>query len=524
MKSNNATSLGLALALGIGSLWAGHAAAAKWDEKVYNPAPSEDDVILPMRCDGAMAFRKVYVPVGGPLDDYPVTVGQDSGEWGYIEQSRPVFIAGSFSEKAKANSRYYLMAKYEITQLQYQVLTRADCPEPSNKLRMPQTDIGWQAAMAAADAYNVWLRKEALKSIPAEDGMAGFVRLPTEVEWEFAARGGLEVATAEFRDTRYPMPEGPNGYEWFAGAQSANGQLQRAGLLKPNPLGLHDILGNADEMIFEPFRLNKLDRQHGQAGGFIVRGGNYLTAQADMRTAARREQPYYSATSAGPTQAKTTGFRLALVAPTLTSRGRITSIEKDWKALGMGQAPDTPEKADQGAVKQLSELASGVQDKALQDKLKALEGQLRASNQQQEEARDLAIRASLNLGSFLCTKLKDDGLYVEFLQKNYRMTCESGDADPSCDKRKKQLGDQQDRLHKLGRYYASSLVESSTLYGQSLLERQVPVFEEIITRNKHLQELKPYLTTHWKNQQSYLKTSKIDIEPWLATCKAVNNK
>ncbi|MNV49450.1 hypothetical protein D3C71_1414040 [compost metagenome] len=104
------------------------------------------------------------------------------------------------------------------------------------------------------------------------------------------------------------------------------------------------------------------------------------------------------------------------------------------------------------------------------------------------------------------------------------MTCESGDADPSCDKRKKQLGDQQDRLHKLGRYYASSLVESSTLYGQSLLERQVPVFEEIITRNKHLQELKPYLATHWKNQQSYLKTSKIDIDPWLGTCKAVNNK
>ncbi|MGE8637461.1 MAG: formylglycine-generating enzyme family protein [Achromobacter sp.] len=524
MKSKKRTLLAMALALGAGSLGTSPAGAASWDPKIYNPMPSDDDVILPMRCEGAMAFRKVFVPVGGPLDDYPVTVGQDSAEWGYIEQSRPVFIAGSFAEKGKTNSRYYLLAKYEITQLQYQVLTKPDCPEPSNKLRLPQTEISWQAAMAAADAYNLWLRKDAAKSLPVEDGVPGFVRLPTEVEWEFAARGGLEVGTAEFRDTRYPMPEGLNGYEWFAGAQSANGNLQRVGLLKPNPLGLHDMLGNADEMIFESFRLNKLDRQHGQAGGFIVRGGNYLTPQPDMRTASRREQSYYSATSAAASQAKTTGFRLALVAPTLTSRARVASIEKDWKSLGMGQSPEASGKADQGAVKQLSDLASGVQDKALSDKLKVLEGQLRASNQQQEEARDLAIRASLNLGAFLCTKLKDDGLYVEFLQKNYRMTCESGDADPSCDKRKKQLGDQQDRLHKLGRYYASSLVESSTLYGQALLERQVPVFEEIITRNKHLSELKAYLATHWKNQQSYLKTSKIDIEPWLATCKAVNNK
>ncbi|KAG0739383.1 hypothetical protein G6F24_017355 [Rhizopus arrhizus] len=76
----------------------------------------------------------------------------------------------------------------------------------------------------------------------------------------------------------------------------------------------------------------------------------------------------------------------------------------------MGQGPDASGKAAQGAVKQLSDLASGIQDKALSDKLKVLEGQLRASNQQQEEARDLAIRASLNLGAFLCTKLKDDGL------------------------------------------------------------------------------------------------------------------
>ena len=55
------------------------------------------------------------------------------------------------------------------------------------------------------------------------------------------------------------------------------------------------MLGNASEMMFEPFRLNKLDRQHGQAGGFVVRGGNYLTSEGELRTALRQEEPYYNA-------------------------------------------------------------------------------------------------------------------------------------------------------------------------------------------------------------------------------------
>jgi len=289
------------------------------------------------------------------------------------------------------------------------------------------------------------------------------------------------------------------------------------GLQKPNPLGLHDMLGNVDEMMFEPFRLNKLDRQHGQAGGYVVRGGNYLTAQADLRTALRKEEPYYNAE--GQVKNKTTGLRLVLVSPTLTSRERVASIESSWKKLGTGSKET--ESADKGTVQSLNNLASGVEDKALKEKLQALENQLRASNQQQEETRDQAIRASLNLGAFLCTKMLDDGQYVDFLQKNYKLNCEGADKDASCDMRKGKLEEQKDRLHKLSRYYASSLVESATLYGQPLLETQVPVMEEIITRNKQLQDLKPYLRTHWANQKAFLQKQKIDTEAWLTSCKTV---
>lgn len=485
-----------------------------WSEKHYNPEPSADDVTLPMPCGGAMVFRKVYIPSANALDDYQIQLGQDNDEWGYVEHSRPAFIAGSFTE-TQQKSRYYLMAKYEMTQLQYQALMDKECPSPSNKMRLPAVNNSWINAMQASDVYNLWLRKNAPKSTPQENGAMGFVRLPTEVEWEFAARGGIEVSTAEFRDSRYPMPEGLNNYEWFAGAQSSNGKLQLSGLLKANPLGLHDMLGNAAEMMFESFRLNKLDRTHGQAGGYIVRGGNFLSKQEDIRSSARREQAYYSAE--GEAINKATGFRLVLVAPILTSRERVSSIEQEWKKLGAGNTND----GSQATTSELNKIASGVEDKELKDKLKSVENQLRASNQQQKEARDQAIRASLNLGAFLCTKMLDDGQYLDFLANNYKLNCEVDDPDSSCTMRKEKLDEQKDRLHKLSRYYASSLVDAATLYGQDSIQQQVPVMEELITRNKQLQELKPYLATHWKNQQLFLQKQQINTNQWLENCKAV---
>ena len=74
-----------------------NASAAGWDEKYFNPVPDASDVVLPMPCDGSMVFRKVFIPVTGPLDDYPINIGQDSPDWGYVEQKRPAFIAGSFT-------------------------------------------------------------------------------------------------------------------------------------------------------------------------------------------------------------------------------------------------------------------------------------------------------------------------------------------------------------------------------------------------------------------------------------------
>lgn len=509
----------LLLTLAAAGLGFSCAANATWDEKFWNPKPLADDVILPLPCDGAMAFRKVAIPLDKPLADYSITLGEEGNEWGYIEQSRPDHIAGSFPQEKKEKGRYYLMAKYELTDLQYRALS-GDCAKPDIKGRLPKVNIGWMDAMSIADKYNLWLRKEKPDALPQDDKQPGFLRLPTETEWEFAARGGLSVSSAEFRDRHFPMPEGLNGYVWFAGAQSANNKLQLTGLLKPNPLGLHDMLGNVGEMMFEPFRLNKLDRLHGKAGGYIVRGGSYLTPQADIRNSLRGEEPYY--TAQGENSSKANGMRLVLVSTTLTSRDRIKEIEKEWQALGTeSKAAKKPgEGAD--SLQNLNAISAKVQDEGVKKELESLRNELRANSQLRDEQRDQAIRTSLQLGAFLCTKMKDDGEFLDRLNQLYSKTCAAGSQlDANCSRRQEQLDQHKKALEFITSYYADTLVDMGTTYNKSLIDPQMTVVQQqMAARGKT--NLNGYLNTYWGNLQGYWKDGKVARDAWLSACKKNN--
>ena len=504
--------------------------AQSWDPKFFNPKPIDDDVILPLPCNGFMAFRKVLVPVKKPLDDFGVTLGSEGAALRYLEQAYPAFIAGSFTTEKPNPGRYYLMAKYEVTDLQYQAVMQDSCPRPSMKLMLPKVSLSWFDAMQFSDKLNLWLRKNALKSLPSEDGVAGFLRLPTEVEWEFAARGGNSVSSTEFREATFPMPDGMNKYVFFAGSQSANGKLQLAGRLLPNPLGLHDILGNADEMMFESFRLNKLDRFHGQAGGFIVRGANYRTPESDVRTSWREEQTYYR--DAEPNKQPTAGFRLVLIAPSLTSTNRSKEIEKGWDELGTREnAPaatsgsSTPS-ASPSTVERLSNLMSGLKDDKLKKELDMLRTELRSSNQMRDEQRSIAIRSALQQGAFMCVLLNREGRFFDAIKRNYDESCSKIESLSSSDqarcKMTKRNVDGRLAAQELALgLYSDSIVEAGAIYTRAMVAPEVVVKRQQLLARK-TSNLGSYVDTYWSHLGQYLNDRKINQSEWLNSCKAVS--
>lgn len=517
----------LIMSLGAGVLTSS-AWAAPWEDKLYNPKPDPDDVILPMPCDGFMVFRKVSIPLSGPLEDYPVQLGQSNTGWDFVEHSRPSHIAGSFADGTK--ERYYLLAKYEMSQAQYAALSADECPKENPKgakALLPQTNVSWLEAMQAANRYNLWLLEHKPTALPREEEKPGFLRLPTETEWEFAARGGLKVGAAEFNELRYPM-DSMNQYEWFAGNQSSNGKVQLIGRLEPNPLGLHDILGNVSEMMLDSFRLNKLDRLHAQAGGYVVRGGNYLTPESEIRTSQRREEDFYSTDKkVGETRRPTTGVRFALVSSTLTSRKRTQELEAQWAKLGQEETTTRdPKNKEQTTLKKIDDIAAATEDAKLRGQLQELEQDLRAKNQQNEENRNLAIRGNLELGAFLCTKLADDGKYLKLLTAIYDNTCDPSlsmdeSTKKSCDTRKLRLEENKQRVDKLAAYYANNMAQNQALYDIAQLEKQIPVKQTELEASPQRKNLVPFLQTFWSHQQAYIQTGRINKEAWLNTCQAL---
>ncbi len=91
----------------------------------------------------------------------------------------------------------------------------------------------------AANKYCEWLS--------AKTGH--FYRLPTEAEWEYAARAGTST-TYFWGDDPAPMDE----YCWWG--NNSEGKYQKVGRKKPNHWGLHDILGNVMEWTLDQYSPN----------------------------------------------------------------------------------------------------------------------------------------------------------------------------------------------------------------------------------------------------------------------------
>ncbi len=149
----------------------------------------------------------------------------------------------------------------------------------------------------AATEYAKWLSQITGKKF----------RLPTEAEWEYAARAGTDAPyffpgsprqfTERYWLNRFlGVKTGPIGeYVWYE--QNSNLRTHAPEDAKPNPWGLVNMLGNArefcldwyDAQAYAQYPDSEVVDPRGPASGeeHVVRGGSYRFDAADLRVAAR---------------------------------------------------------------------------------------------------------------------------------------------------------------------------------------------------------------------------------------------
>ena len=128
------------------------------------------------------------------------------------------------------------------------------------------------------------------------------IRLPTEVEWEYACRAGSAA--------RYFFGDDPaQGDRYLIDAANGNGRTAGLDVLKPNRFGLQGMLGGVWEWtasLHLPYPARDGDERNDldADGPRVLRGGSYRVARGDLGSAVRR--------GADPTtRADDIGFRIA---------------------------------------------------------------------------------------------------------------------------------------------------------------------------------------------------------------------
>ena len=185
--------------------------------------------------------------------------------------------------------RPFYMSKYEITNEQYDSYIRAqkfrNHTEKNSDIqsigkenvtgKLPAVEINWQGAMA----YATWLGEQKQLSC----------RLPTEAEWEYAAKARLKTA--------YPWGNeaGVNNANCSqCGSQWDGHQAAPVGQFKANPYGLYDTSGNVWEWTCSAWH-DQYDGQEQQCarmdefGSRVLRGGSWAYDSKYMRSSVRGE-------------------------------------------------------------------------------------------------------------------------------------------------------------------------------------------------------------------------------------------
>ena len=168
----------------------------------------------------------------------------------------------------------FRIGKYEVTQGQWQDVMGSNPSKFKSGGQYPVDNVSWNETQDFIQRLN---RKSGLKW-----------RLPTETEWEYAARGGGLKQRYAGTDSEELL----NEYAWFD--TNSDMATHQVGTRKPNGLGLYDMSGNvwewcSDRYDRDYFNQSPQNNPKGDPFGVnrILRGGSAVTGKGFLRASYR---------------------------------------------------------------------------------------------------------------------------------------------------------------------------------------------------------------------------------------------
>ena len=181
----------------------------------------------------------------------------------------------------------YYIAETEVTQALYEAVIGSN-PADSVGAELPVVLIEWgDADLFASKLSEITGRK---------------FRLPTEAEWEYAARGGNKS-----KGFKYAGSNNISDVAWFNNIEGGSHTVKGKA---PNELGIYDMSGNVDEYCADDYAPYSKDSQTDpkcelkDGGDVTVRGGSFVSEASECRVSRRGSSRGYVFGSLG--------FRIAM--------------------------------------------------------------------------------------------------------------------------------------------------------------------------------------------------------------------